>query len=333
MASGGRIPHCVVCDTRMVKNGKTRAGTTRWRCANCGASRVQHRDEMKKSQDAELFVSWLFHNVTARSLPIARATLTRHIAWCWNVPVPRPPVTGVVESQILMDGIYLPYGWCLLIAMNTKHVLAWQWCTRESTASYTALLHQLVKPDCVCLDGGIGAHTALKNVWPEVKVQRCLVHVARNVRTYLTSHPHSDAGRSLLGLSKKLLKVETINQAIQWEELLNQWYQTYGHLIHERTRNPCYPYESPAWWYTHNRLRKAYRLLERLTKKQNLFTYLDPDLREHGVLLRSTNRLEGGPNKTIRRLLLVHTGLSEPHMRCAVEWILQSMSEKTYYYH
>lgn len=327
MASGGRIPRCVVCDTRMVKNGKTRAGTTRWRCKNCGASQVQHRDDKKRNHDAELFVSWLFHNTPINTLPVSQRTFYRRISWCWNIPVPRPPLTGVIESEILMDGIYLPYGWCLLIAMNTTHVLAWQWCTRENTASYTALLNQLVEPDCVCLDGGVGAHTALKNVWPSSKIQRCLVHVARNVRTYLTSHPRTDAGKSLLLLSKKLVKIETIDQAIQWEELLNNWYHTYGYLIHEKTWNPRYPYESPAWWYTHNRLRKAYRLLERLLHKQNLFTYLAPQLAEHESLLRSTNRLEGGPNKTIRRLLLLHSGLSESHMRCAVEWTLQNMSE------
>ena len=179
----------------------------------------------------------------------------------------------------------------------------------------------------MCLDGGVGASSALKSVWPHVKVQRCLVHVTRNVRTYLTSKPRTDAGRSLLKLSKKLLKIDTIDQAIQWEKLLNQWYDTYGYLTREKTKNPHYPYESPAWWYTHKRLRQAYRLLERLTRKHHLFTYLDPNLRKHDILLRSTNRLEGGPNKTIRRLLLIHPWLSESHMRCAIEWILQGLSE------
>lgn len=327
MTSGSRIPRCVVCDTRMVKNGKTTAGTTRWRCKTCGVSQVQHGENTRKSQDTKLFVSWLFHNTPIPSLHVPRRTFYRRIHWCWTIPVPRPRVTGVVDSEILVDGIYLPYDWCLLIAMNTTHVLAWQWCHQENTGSYTALLNQLIEPDCVCLDGGMGAHAALNSVWPHVKIQRCLIHVTRNIRMYLTSKPRTDAGRSLLTLSKKLLHINSIDQAIVWEELLNRWYYTYGYLTREKTYNPCYPFESPAWWYTHERLRKAYRLLERLIKRHHLFTYLDPDLREHAVLLRSTNRLEGGPNKTIRRLLLIHPGLSESHMRCAIEWILHNLSE------
>nr|WP_276320059.1 IS1249 family transposase [Alloscardovia theropitheci] len=317
----------MLCGQLMVKNGKTRAGTTRWRCMTCGMSRVQCRDDIRYRKDTQLFVSWLFSHMPVEFLPVSRSTLSRHIQWCWHVPVPSIPTTGVIEPQILIDGIYLPYKWCLLIAMNTHHVLAWQWCHRENTAAYKALLEQLVEPECVCLDGGPGAHRALHETWPDVRIQRCLVHVARNIRVYLTSKPRTIAGKSLLTLSKKLLRIHTQEQAIQWQQDINQWYQTYGYVIHEVTANPRYPYESPAWWYTHARLRKAYRLLERLIRKQHLFTYLNTHQENHQHLLNSTNRLEGGVNKTIRRLLSLHPGLSQDHMRCAIEWTLTSMSE------
>lgn len=61
--------------------------------------------------------------------------------WCWNIPTPSLPMTGEVHSHVFIDGIYLPYGWCLLIARNTIHVVAWQWATRENSAAYTALFN------------------------------------------------------------------------------------------------------------------------------------------------------------------------------------------------
>lgn len=109
--------------------------------------------------------------------------------------------------------------------------------------------------------------------------------------------------------------------------MLHAWYQTYESMINEKTVNPSYPYQSPAWWYTHDRLRKAYRLLERLARQDCLFTYLNTDKPSLDEVLSSTNRLEGGPNKAIRRFLLLHPGLSEQHMRCGIEWILQNLTE------
>ncbi|WP_456152229.1 IS1/IS1595 family N-terminal zinc-binding domain-containing protein, partial [Glutamicibacter ardleyensis] len=38
MAKVANQPLCDVCGNKQVKNGKTSAGRTLWRCKNCGAS-------------------------------------------------------------------------------------------------------------------------------------------------------------------------------------------------------------------------------------------------------------------------------------------------------
>lgn len=43
-------------------------------------------------------------------------TLRTRISWCWQVK-PRIPMTGEIYNQVQIDGIYLPYGWCLLVAL------------------------------------------------------------------------------------------------------------------------------------------------------------------------------------------------------------------------
>ncbi|HJF14770.1 MAG TPA: IS256 family transposase, partial [Enteractinococcus helveticum] len=49
-------PRCGICATKLVKNGKTSAGKTRWRCKHCGASTTQRRpDSVAKAQ----FTGWL----------------------------------------------------------------------------------------------------------------------------------------------------------------------------------------------------------------------------------------------------------------------------------
>ena len=78
-------------------------------------------------------------------------------------------------------------------------------------------------------------------------------------------------------------------------------------------------------WFTHDRLRKAYTLLERCAKHHELFTYLDPGF--DFEVASTTNQIEGGINAQLRLLLRHHRGIPEEHMRRAVEWFLYLRNE------
>ena len=65
-------------------------------------------------------------------------------------------------------------------------------------------------------DGGSGLLPAVAEAWPDTQVQRCLVHVQRNVRSYLTTRPRTEAGKALWGLAKKLTRIDTAEKAIAW---------------------------------------------------------------------------------------------------------------------
>lgn len=190
-------------------------------------------------------------------------------------------------------------------------VLAWQWCARESAAAWTALLARIPAPTVVVCDGGAGIASALRQEWPTTRVQRCIFHIRMNLRRHLTLNPRTQAGRHLAQIGRALAEVTTIEDAIEWQKLLNVWWQAYGHLTTERTK-----YRDGGWGYTHDRLRKAWNLLHSLNQKNVLFTYL-----EHGNA-RTTSPLEGGINNGIRTVLRNHRGMSEAHMKRAAEWFL-----------
>ncbi|MFT4245593.1 MAG: transposase, partial [Micrococcaceae bacterium] len=223
---------------------------------------------------------------------------------------------------VMVDGIYIGKKargntWCCLIAMDaaTLRPLAFQWCDREKTIAWKALFKQLVStPDVIICDGGQGLNRAIQECFPHTKVQRCLVHVVSNTRVNLTNNPQSDASKSLLKLARNLTKIKTKSQAIIWQQQLHKWYETYGHLIKERTINPE-PF-GRRWWYTHERLRRAYRRLEKLANDQVLFTYLETGCDA------TTNKLEGGINTGIRYLLRNHRGLNIEKQKTAVQWHL-----------
>ena len=317
-------PVCAVCGWKLVKNGSTSAGRTRWRCKSCGASTTQARPDVTAKAEASLFIKWLLEEFSARQLGLAKPSFANKTAWCWQVEVPKPSVTGEVYDQVLLDGIYLAYGWCLITATNGEKIIDWQWCQRENSAAYQALMNRLPTPTVVLTDGGTGIVKALRLTWPQSRIQRCLFHVKTNTITDLTRKPKTAAGKALLALTNQLLTIKTPQEAANWIRLLHQWHQLFQEFISEKTYSTD-PNGKTHWWWTHERLRRAYKRLERLSRSENLFTYLEHEFANQGIN-RTTSQLEGGINAPIRRLLNTHRGLSEPHMKTAIEWGLNQKS-------
>lgn len=115
-------------------------------------------------------------------------------------------------------------------------------------------------------------HAALKTCWPDSRVQRCLVHLQRNIRKYVTKRSKTEAGRSLWGLALQLTKVRTIKKAEAWVNLFLAWEAQFLHLTKERTYQkdtdeiPSWVKLTQKWWYTHQRLRSAHQVFARVIK-------------------------------------------------------------------
>lgn len=265
-----------------------------------GLRRVERAQTGRR--DAQVsFLQWLIGKRSQSEVDGLTGRSFRHATqWCWDVQ-PRLGPVETIHHQVLVDGVWIG-SWCLLIAVTERlEVLAWQWCGVESTAAWTALLEQIPPPAVIVCDGGTGLPTAVRLVWPETKTQRCLFHVHMNIRRHLMMNPRTDTDRRLRALSLELSQVHDADQVIAWRLKLEAWWQAHGHLTKERT---------------HDRLRKAWQLLSRLTHDGTLFTYI-----EYGNS-RTTSPLEGGINNGIRHVLRTHRGMTENHMKRAAEWLL-----------
>ena len=267
---------------------------------------------MTARHELRSFVTWLAGKGTQAE---ADGTATgrsfrRRTSWCWDVQ-PHLPAASTIPDAVIVDGIWIG-SWCLLIAINeTGSVLAWQWCGRESIASWTALLEQIPEPAVLVSDGGTGLPTAMRALWPQAKHQRCLFHLQMNISRHLTRNPRTDAARALRALAMQLSEVTKIDHAIAWQLRLDQWWQAFGHLTKQRTM-----FTNGQFGFTHDRLRKAWLLLRLVVHRNVLFTHLTTGCP------RTTSRLEGGINSQIRTLLRHHRGMPERHQQRAVEWFL-----------
>jgi hypothetical protein len=271
---------------------------------------VRRRDDVARRHQLTAFLTWLSGKQSQAEIDGLTGRSFRHAtAWCWDLEPTLGPIT-TTHRQVLVDGIWIG-SWCLLIAVTeTLQVLAWQWSARESTAAWAALLERIPAPTVVVCDGGTGLASAVRQAWPNTKTQRCLFHVQMNIRRHLTFRPRTDAGRRLLALSLQLSKVREKEDVIAWRLKLEAWWQAYGHLTKEIST------DGRSKWFTHDRLRKAWQLLSRLSQDGTLFTFVS-----HGNA-RTTSPLEGGINNGIRTVLRQHRGMSEEHMKRAAEWFL-----------
>jgi hypothetical protein len=334
MSGARNQPVCGVCGRKLVRNGTTSAGRTRWRCRSCGASTTQSRPDITRRAELGTFTQYLLDGTSPEHLAGSRRSFHRKTSWCWRIEVPPPTPTGQIHDVVIMDGTYFQ-DWCLLIATDGTHVLDWQWTDREKKISWTQILARWPAPKMVVIDGGPGIYAALHETWPTTRIQRCYFHIFQRIRRHVTMTPRLPAGRQILSLTRALMAVEDLDHAAAWLGKYASWdagwdeflrHRTYATNTTERPRGISLKQQ---WWYTHRELRRARKLYRNLIHEGSLFAWLDPELigPDGPVWPRTTSSLEGGANKALKDLFRRHRGLPSEHARRAAEWLLNDLTE------
>lgn len=230
----------------------------------------------------------------------------------------------------MLDGTYFN-DYCVLVAYNGTHVVGWQFCDREKTASWTALLQHLVPPDIAVVDGHGALASVIRALWPDTVIQRCYFHIHATIRKHLTRNPRTTAGKELLALTKTLGKLETTDHAMAFQAEFASWASKWNSMLTQRTylnggQRPSYVRAGAQWWYTHRELRQAYRFIRGLLIHNQLFTWMTAAQSEER-LPKTTSPLEGGINAGIKELLRRHRGLTPDHALVAVGWYLNTKTE------
>ena len=116
-----------------------------------------------------------------------------------------------------------------------KYVIGFGLADYESSNNWKNFLKNFHQPQYIVCDGQNGLIRAIKSLWFNTKIQRCLFHVWMNVKQKLTMNPETQAGQELLSLSKKLLKIKSIDQASDWQNNFKTWKDKYHNFINEKT--------------------------------------------------------------------------------------------------
>jgi hypothetical protein len=305
-------PKCDACGAGMKRNGKTTSSAQRWRCKRCGASMTHRIDSSAKQLKA--FLRWLVGKLSIQeSANCSRATFERRAERFWSL-WPLSTYTGEVCDVIFVDGIYITKKLVVLIACNKDHVLAWHLAQSECSSAWAVLLMKVAPPAVVVTDGGSGFAKAVRTIWPDTRIQRCLVHVSRQVKRKTTLHPKLDCGKELLGISRQLTKVKDADVAAKWLGDYASWCAKWERFLREFTL------KEGRKQYVHERLRSARYSLNALVKSGHLFTFVELSEERGGRWDSTNNIIEGAVNAQIRMMLLHHRGLSTMRRVKATFW-------------
>ena len=303
-------PKCSVCGAKMSKNGRTKAGTQRWRCLSCGASGVRKIDSAAKALEA--FLAWLLSKDAVADLKTSRSTFWRKTSWAWRI-WPIAPATGEAHGVVFLDGIWLRRKAVVLIAVAGGHVVAWHLARTECAAAWAALMARMPAPAMLVSDGSPGLAKAAAAVWPGTRIQRCTFHAANQVKRCTTLKPKLEAGVELLGIANGLKDARDAESATAWLLGYNAWCARWDGFLKEFTVK-----DGRKVW-THERLRKARRGLNRLVREGSLFAFVEMQL-EHGGEWPSTNNAVESVNARLRDMLRHHRGMPLVHRVKAIFW-------------
>lgn len=194
-----------------------------------------------------------------------------------------------------MTFIKRTFGLAVIRAPHLKKNLFWQSSATENALIYHELRWQLEKAGFEIIAAVIDGRPGLIEVFWDVPLQMCQFHQMKIITRYLTTRPKLPASKLLRQIAMQIPK----SDEEKMQQLLNDWQEQWKDFLKEKTFNN----ETGHWFYTHKRLRSAYRSISR--NLPILYTYQKyPELK----IPNTTNSLDGTFSH-LKDMLRMHRGL------------------------
>ena len=151
------------------------------------------------------------------------------------------PLHPKEQLNLLIDGTYFSNDICLIVYRD--NTIKFTQLYRLTSGEYyheikediDNLLGLNIKIESITCDGHRAILKAIKQSCKDVILQRCVVHIERECRIWLTTNPKSIAGLELLRIVKKLSLITHHHQSQEWIIELYNWYEQHKNYINEKS--------------------------------------------------------------------------------------------------
>jgi transposase-like protein len=209
---------------------------------------------------------------------------------------------------MIYDATYFHKDGCLLNLMDAtdqriiSHIYVKKESYREAYPWFSSLKSQGLNPVCITTDGERSTLRALRQVWPETTLQRCLYHIQREGKRWLRTYPKTEAGKHLRMLLSNLCNIKTVKERDFFLQAYHLWLMQYHEFIISLPKNVI-----------------AFKDLQRTIALINhalpdMFYYLDD-----ANICSTTNALEGYHSR-LKSDYQRHRGLTKHHRINYIHW-------------
>lgn len=190
-------------------------------------------------------------------------------------------------------------------ATNQK-IIAHRYVKKESLKEaypwFMSLRQQGLNPLFITTDGERSILRAMRLVWPQTKLQRCLYHLQHEGMRWLRTYPKTDAGKALRVILSRLSWIKTLKEKNEFIHKYYSWVSQYKDYV---LYLPCTTVASKD-------LRRTMVLIDNALP--DMFYYLED---EH--VHATTNALEGFHSR-LKADYRRHRGLSKEHRIQYIHW-------------
>lgn len=227
-----------------------------------------------------------------------------------NKKVPALSVDFTKLKYLIFDGTYFQHQNCFLLLLDALTGLAadYRYRVRENYANACEIFNnakiQGSKPIAITVDGNTSVTRALKKVWPDIIIQRCLAHIQRQGLSWIRRFPKSEPAKELRKVYLTIFYIKDYESRDRFIHSFQQWEKQYGSLVKSL----------PAKDKVCSDLQRARSLI--IHAQSNMFHFLD-----NSNIPSTTNMLEGYFSN-IKGRYKQHRGLSKTNRPKYLFWYI-----------
>lgn len=293
-------------------NGKSSKGKQRYLCLSCKRSFLWQTSKTIEQRRFNWFKLWITEGYSTREIAVIKRTsqsTVKRVIKYWLKQTPQQPEINLSQTRhIILDGTFLqrPRGIYATMDSESHKLLCAKINIRESARDlfqfYSQLSEAKLNPESATTDGNLAQIKQLKIFWPEIKLQRCIIHVQRQGLSWCRRNPKRSDAKHLRELLLKLTEVKTKEDSLRFIKGFYAWEARYGTGIES----------SPNRGWVFSDLIRARSMLSKAIP--NLFYFIDDP-----KIARTTNALEGYFSR-LKSDYRLHRGLSKQNRINYFKW-------------
>jgi transposase-like protein len=234
----------------------------------------------------------------------------------WLDQLPEEQFDYANIHYLVCDATYFHKDGCMLNLMDASNqkIISHRYIKKESFKEsypwFRSLKQQGLEPLYITTDGHQAILRAMRLVWPQVRLQRCLYHIQHEGMRWLRSDPKTEAGKELRAILSQLSWIKTIAERNSFITKYAEWLRKYESFIEAL----------PELTVAHKDLKRTIVLINNALP--DMFYYLE-DQKVHST----TNALEGFHSR-LKADYQRHRGLSKEHRISYLNWYCYFKNEE-----